>query len=412
MAKPESPDLVAAAESQAMTAARFKQLYYITHVDNLSSILEHGILSHAEIARRRIPHVSVYDEAIVQARGRRSAPDGHSLWNFANLYLRPRNAMLYRLKVTYPPDSVVMIGVRRDVAALGGSFISDGGLGSPVSRMYPFSDWKVVFEGLLPDFEREWWAEGDGSKRRMMAECLVPERIAPDYLQTVYTQSRNTAALIQSLTAGGSVEVVSEASLFFEPVPKRTITAKLSLVAGDLFFSRLQTLTVSVNCVGVMGKGLASRAKYQFPDVYVRYQDVCRSKQLVMGVPYLYPREGSLDELLADEPQTLTNGNGHTWFLLFPTKNHWKESADLRGIRDGMAWLKENGSRLGIRQIAMPALGCGLGKLQWSSVGPLMCTVLHEMDIPAHVYLPADQQVAKEHTTPEFLLGGGMNTQL
>ena len=96
-----------------------------------------------------------------------------------------------------------------------------------------------------------------------------------------------------------------------------------------MFFSRLQTLTISVNCVGVMGKGLASRSKYQFPDVYVLYQDLCKQKKLQMGKPYLHKREKSLDYELADDPLSLTNGNGETWFLLFPTKDNWRYKADI-----------------------------------------------------------------------------------
>lgn len=63
-----------------------------------------------------------------------------------------------------------------------------------------------------------------------------------------------------------------------------------------MLFSQMQTLTVSVNTVGVMAKVLVSRAKHQFPDMYVVYQDICRSKAFQMGKPYLYKREASLDE--------------------------------------------------------------------------------------------------------------------
>ena len=52
-----------------------------------------------------------------------------------------------------------------------------------------------------------------------------------------------------------------------------------------MFFSKMQTLTISVNIVGVMGKGIASRARYQFPDVFVYYQDLCKRKELKMGTP-------------------------------------------------------------------------------------------------------------------------------
>jgi hypothetical protein len=59
--------------------------------------------------------------------------------------------------------------------------------------------------------------------------------------------------------------------MFFQPRFSRRIGSNISLIDGDMFFSGLQTLTISVNLQGIMGKGLASRAKYQFPDVYVVY---------------------------------------------------------------------------------------------------------------------------------------------
>ena len=163
--------------------------------------------------------------------------------------------------------------------------------------------------------------------------------------------------------------------------------------------------TVSVNTVGVMGKGLASRAKYQFPDMYVVYQDVCKSKALIMGMPYLYKREASLDEDLADEPLSMPNLNANKWFLLFPTKEHWKEGSDPKGIETGLGWLLENYKTEGVQSIAMPALGCGLGGLDWKDMGPLMCRYLSKMDVRASIYLPQEQQIAPEFLTRDFLLG-------
>lgn len=130
-----------------------------------------------------------------------------------------------------------------------------------------------------------------------------------------------------------------------------------------MFFSSMQTLTVSVNTVGVMGKGLASRAKYQFPDVYVVYQDACRSKDLRMGQPYLYKREAFLDNDLADDPLTLSNFNSNKWFLLFATKKHWRENSDRAGIEQGLQWIVDNYQSCAIQSLALPALGCGLGGL-------------------------------------------------
>ena len=93
------------------------------------------------------------------------------------------------------------------------------------------------------------------------------------------------------------------------PFSRKRIGDNLSLVDGDLFFSRLQTLTIPVNLQRVMGSGLALHTKQKFPDVYVAYQDACRSRHITEIRPYLYKREGSLEEELADFGADLTTPN-------------------------------------------------------------------------------------------------------
>lgn len=192
--------------------------------------------------------------------------------------------------------------------------------------------------------------------------------------------------------------------MFFQPTWNSRITNNLSLVEGDLFFSNMQTLTISVNTVGIMGKGLASRAKYQFPDVYVVYQDACRSKKLQMGKPYLYKRESFVDEQLADDSSSLPNPNSNKWFLLFATKRSWKENSDIKGIEDGLKWVRDNYNSEGIKSLAVPALGCGLGGLDWRDVGPLMCKYLSELDIPVAIYMPREREISNEFLSSNFLL--------
>ena len=123
-----------------------------------------------------------------------------------------------------------------------------------------------------------------------------------------------------------------------------------------------------------------------------------------MGKPYIYKRESSFDYELADEPSTLTNANTETLFLLFPTKQHWRYRADIDGIEKGLQWLRDNYKKAGVTSLAIPALGCGLGWLEWSDVGPLMCEYLSAFDIPVWIYLPAEKKVASEFLSPEFLL--------
>lgn len=394
-----------------MQSIRLNQLYYITHIDNVPSILKWGILSHDRVEKDAVEYTPIYDEEIIQKRQSMQAPDGRSLWSFANLYFQPRNAMLYRVvffgKCT-DKDDIVVLAVRPDILNSDDLFISTGNAASDYSDILPAKEGRKALPRIRRAVDKEWWKEEDRSKREMMAECLVPDSVPAEFIQAVYVGSRGAAdeirKTLQQCPAPVNLEVIPEPKMFFQPFREFVLTPQLTVVEGDMFFSRMHTLTISVNCVRVMGKGLASRAKYQFPDVYVEYQDVCRAGALKMGKPYLYKRESSSDQQLVDEPSTVSNANSETWFLLFATKRHWKERADIQGIAEGLEWLRDNYREEGIKSIALPALGCGLGRLEWREVGPLMCKSLSGLDIPVQIYLPAEKEIPDELLSKDFLL--------
>lgn len=383
---------------------KIKQLFYITHIDNVVSILKHGIMSHQQIEETKIPFTKIYDTQIVSSRQYRQTPDNKSLWEYANVYLQARNPMLYRVLCEKDASEIVIIGIDRSIMANRDSFFSAGNAASYSSDIVSIKDSGNAFKEVKNSLDNEWWNDVDGSKRKIMAECLIPKKIDPEYLRTIYVSNDTNAEKVKAIANQYKIDVIPEPQLFFESSVNIQVSPNLTVVKGDMFFSRFQTLTVSVNIVGVMGKGLASRAKYQFPDVYVYYQDVCRNKKLKMGKPVLYKRESSLDYQLVDDPLSLKNGNGETWFLLFATKTHWKEDSDYKGIEAGMIWLNENYKNEGIKSLALPALGCGLGKLQWQEVGPMLCKYLKDFDIPVQLYLPAEKEISKEYLTKEFLL--------
>lgn len=390
------------------TRERIENLYYIAPIENLPSILKQGILSHAEIERQGIEAVRIYDAEIVANRQKRLTPDGRSLWEFANLYFQPRNPMLYRVVHEGKSKNVVVLAIRPQVLDLA-QYIAIGNAASLMSEILPKE------EGLRALRSREiwamiksaWWRPEDGSKRIIMSECLVYGAIPPDFIHTVYVASHQTAEEVRRLLElrPGKIAVIPDPPMFFLPRRSGRVSPKLTWVDGDMFFSHMQTLTISVNVRGVMGKGLASRAKYQFPDVYVVYQDVCRRRVLEMGKPYLYKREISLDQALADEPFSLAENNESKWFLLFPTKRHWRDRSNIGDIEKGLRWIRDHYRREGIKSLAIPALGCGLGGLEWREVGPLMCRYLADLDIQVAIYLPQERPVAEEYLKPEFLLG-------
>ncbi|MDH7516109.1 MAG: DarT ssDNA thymidine ADP-ribosyltransferase family protein [Bacteroidota bacterium] len=391
-----------------MSKRMVKSLFYITHINNLPSLFQHGILSHRQVTERGVPFTPVYNAEIVAHRQERRTPDNLSLWEYANLYFQPRNPMLYKVLSETDKKDVVILGIKTQVLDVKGAFIA---LGNAAHSLTALVDVKTGLKAIGGEYwnilNSNWWKTEDGTKRKIMAECLIPDSVLPAAIHSVYVVNQSVAGRVRSLLSGlpFPVEVVIEPHMFFQPRRHGAITDRLFWVDGDMFFSHMQTLTVSVNTVGVMGKGLASRAKYQFPDMYVVYQDVCRDKRLAMGKPYLYKREATLDSDLADEPFSLPNLNANKWFLLFPTKNHWKEASNPAGIEKGLQWLVANYRTEGIQSLAVPALGCGLGGLDWKDMGPLMCRYLSQMEIQVSIYLPQEQNIPPEFLTRAFLLG-------
>jgi len=387
-----------------MKHAPIKELYYITHINNVPSILKRGVLSHELIEKENVPFTPIYDAEIVSRRHDIKTPDGRTLWSFANLYFKARNPMLYRVVCEKSLDEIVILGVQMSILNRPDIFISTGNAAHSLSDILVASEGRKVLSQIERNTDKEYWTDESGSKRKIMAECLVPGMIPPQLITGVYVASHEATDKVRPIVHQFDLPVVREPHMFFQPYRKEYLTPNLYVVEGDMFFSRMQTVTVSVNCVGVMGKGLASRAKYQFPDVYVYYQDLCRKRIMQMGRPRIYKRESSFDYELADEPATLSGANSETQFLLFPTKRDWRERADIDGIEKGLQWLRDNYKNEGVKSLAIPALGCGLGRLDWRDVGPLMCKYLTTMDISVWIYLPVERKVPDEFISKEFLL--------
>lgn len=144
----------------------------------------------------------------------------------------------------------------------------------------------------------------------------------------------------------------------------------LTVRAGNLFESGAQTLVNPVNCVGVMGKGVALEFKKRFPENFQDYARRCRAKQLRLGEPYLF-RDPSARGIVN-----------------FPTKDHWRSSSRLVDIEKGLDHLVRNIDEWGLRSIALPALGCGNGGLAWSEVELLIQRKMHALPIEIELFAP------------------------
>lgn len=375
-------------------------LYYICHVDNLPSILDKGILSRNQV--NELQHQDIHDEGVLHRRSSVPLPNGRPLPDYANLYFHPRNAMLYRLICNDERKKFVILQISPAVLDQPDVFFSDRNAAASTVNFY--RDIKYLSKVDDKVFKKDYWTDSDDTKQKMMAEVLVRNKIEANNIIGVYLPQSSSS--IRNMAENKSISASVEPYMFFYPTFRKRINNKLSLSKGDMFFSALQTFTISVNLRGVMGKGLASRTKYQFPDAYVRYQDDCKNGRLKVGKPTLFKRGIRIEDELADDASLLNPAklNGSRWFLFLATKRHWREDSRFEDIEASMQWLLKNYKRQEIESIAMPALGCGLGNLHWRDVGPMMCSYLNKMDITSCIYLPMETELDDNLLSAEYLL--------
>lgn len=152
---------------------------------------------------------------------------------------------------------------------------------------------------------------------------------------------------------------------------------------GDIFESKCLTIVNTVNCVGVMGKGIALEFKKRYPEMFFDYVNKCNAGQVKTGKPYVF-----------------YNGDG-TQILNFPTKDHWRSPSRLSYVVEGLDWFVENYEKFNITSIAFPPLGCGNGGLTWGIVGPIMYQKLKELPIEIEIFAPFG--ISRNEITEEFL---------
>ena len=127
----------------------------------------------------------------------------------------------------------------------------------------------------------------------------------------------------------------------------------IEYVTGDLLAADVYALVNPVNCVGVMGKGLALQFKRAYPGNYDAYVKACRAGEVRPGRMFTYESGKTA------RPRLIVN---------FPTKRHWRDSSCIEDIEAGLRGLVWEIATRGILSVALPAVGCGLGGLEWTEV--------------------------------------------
>lgn len=130
----------------------------------------------------------------------------------------------------------------------------------------------------------------------------------------------------------------------------------IATTQGNLLKAPAEALVNTVNTVGVMGKGIALQFRQAFPEMFRAYEKACQNGEVQLGKVQVFDLGGLID--------------GPRWIINFPTKGHWRTASRLADIESGLTDLVAMVSKLQIRSIAVPPLGCGNGGLDWQEVRP------------------------------------------
>ncbi len=164
---------------------------------------------------------------------------------------------------------------------------------------------------------------------------------------------------------------------------------------GDILAEDTQAIVNTVNCVGVMGRGIALQFKKAYPENFKVYAAACKQKVVQPGKMFVF------------ETGRLMNPR---YIINFPTKRHWRGKSRMEDIDSGLVALAQEIKSRNIRSIAIPPLGSGLGGLDWSAVRSRIKSTLHELnDVDVIVFEPstarADERANRSKDVPKMTPG-------
>ena len=195
-----------------MKIEQIKELYFITPISNIASILQHGILCHNKVIK--LPHIDISMTEIQEKRAKKKIPNGGKLHDYANLYFDAHNPMLSKRRSQNL--EICILCISKEVLSLNGVVISDRNASSDYCIFYPsptglnYLDFYTIFS--------KFWTHKDPfenieHKSKKCAEVLVPDRINPESITGAYVYSVNVKNKL--VEQGFSLDIIVKRNIFF-----------------------------------------------------------------------------------------------------------------------------------------------------------------------------------------------------
>jgi len=194
-----------------------QELYFITHIHNVGSILKHGILCHN--LAKKVKHETIAEEGVQKRRANRPIPGagGARLHDYANLYFNARNPMMYIDRIRNNHMNLCVLGVHPNVMGKQGVAIADGNAANDLTRFWSYPDGlsRLNFDRI---FTKNWNDDNiiirKENKRLMMAEVLVPERVDPSYILRAHISCNE--GLRKLMNQDFNLHAFIDANMFFQ----------------------------------------------------------------------------------------------------------------------------------------------------------------------------------------------------
>ncbi|MEI6333339.1 MAG: DUF4433 domain-containing protein [Methylococcaceae bacterium] len=192
-------------------STRIATIDHMTHIDNLDSILEHGLLSHNN------PHkkVDISNQEVNSRRNKIEPIYNRNIHNYVPLYFNPRNAMLYRNQKMFG-DSIIVLAFDKDLLLSENSIFTNGNAASDNTSYF-----NNINDLLQMDWNKIWSTSWNGLedsetiKWSMMAEVLIYKKLEITKLVTVYCSSNKVKQYIENKYQFGSVDISVDRHIFF-----------------------------------------------------------------------------------------------------------------------------------------------------------------------------------------------------
>ena len=172
---------------------------------------------------------------------------------------------------------------------------------------------------------------------------------------------------------------------------------------GDILRADVEAIVNTVNCVGVMGRGIALQFKKAWPENFKAYALACKNEEVKPGQMFIF------------ETGQLANPR---FIINFPTKRHWRAASRMEDIESGLRALVVDIKKYNIKSIAIPPLGAGLGGLDWVQVRQKIEQVMGELPAEVQVYIyepkgaPERKTMARQQETPQMTAGRAVLIEL